>query len=384
MAWVKQRGNAYTVRWRDEDARVHTRTFAWGQPKVFEDAVVTQEEARVAAEAFRRDVTATERKLKRTYAQMDVLDRQFGYVDWKRPDRSTLSAYLRHIIESDRDLRDTTRELYLRNLRLHIDGTALGNTDVRDIEPEHLTEWWSSLSIGVGARRNVQQLVAKALNRAVQEGVIDVSPLKRAPSVKRPPRNQQDVLPLTVTEIEMLADAATNTRDRLEILVMAYGGLRAGEVGGLRKQDVSPGKLTIRQQVVRTRENGMYVAPLKTRAAMRTVHIPASVSDELTAFAADKTDRVFTGPNGEMRAHTAINHSVKVAAKRAGLSVHAHALRHTAVSLLIEAGANPRSVQAMVGHSDVRMTLQTYGHLFGHEGPELAQKLEDARSANRR
>ena len=41
-----------------------------------------------------------------------------------------------------------------------------------------------------------------------------------------------------------------------------------------------------------------------------------------------------------------------------------HSLRHSHVSLLIEHGVNIKAVQTRLGHSDVRTTLQVYGHLY--------------------
>ncbi|HEY3451074.1 MAG TPA: tyrosine-type recombinase/integrase [Myxococcales bacterium] len=40
-----------------------------------------------------------------------------------------------------------------------------------------------------------------------------------------------------------------------------------------------------------------------------------------------------------------------------------HQLRHTYVSHLLMAGANPVAVQHMAGHADLKITLETYGHL---------------------
>ncbi len=41
-----------------------------------------------------------------------------------------------------------------------------------------------------------------------------------------------------------------------------------------------------------------------------------------------------------------------------------HALRHAAASLFIEQGLTPKRVQAIMGHSSIQMTFDTYGHLF--------------------
>ena len=48
-----------------------------------------------------------------------------------------LSAYLRRIIEPDRELRPTTRELYLRGVRTHTDPYPIAKADVRDIDVRH-------------------------------------------------------------------------------------------------------------------------------------------------------------------------------------------------------------------------------------------------------
>jgi hypothetical protein len=52
----------------------------------------------------------------------------------------------------------------------------------------------------------------------------------------------------------------------------------------------------------------------------------------------------------------------------------AHDLRHTAASLAIQAGAHPKAIQSMLGHSTITMTLDRYGHFF----PSLAEGLAAA------
>jgi hypothetical protein len=85
--------------------------------------------------------------------------------------------YLRRVVETDKELRDSTRELYERNIRVHIGGTPLAKADIRQVTPRQLSDFCSSLKIGNGALRNVHQLISKAFTRAVTVGDIDVSPL---------------------------------------------------------------------------------------------------------------------------------------------------------------------------------------------------------------
>ncbi|KXP01664.1 tyrosine-type recombinase/integrase [Tsukamurella tyrosinosolvens] len=58
-----------------------------------------------------------------------------------------------------------------------------------------------------------------------------------------------------------------------------------------------------------------------------------------------------------------------------------YALRHTAVSLAISAGANVLAVQRMLGHKTASMTLDTYADLFPDDLELVSGKLSDARRA---
>ena len=64
--------------------------------------------------------------------------------------------------------------------------------------------------------------------------------------------------------------------------------------------------------------------------------------------------------------------------------VTAHALRHTAVSLAISAGANVKVVQRMLGHSSAAMTLDVYADLFDSDLDTVAASVGKmwARAAN--
>jgi integrase len=55
--------------------------------------------------------------------------------------------------------------------------------------------------------------------------------------------------------------------------------------------------------------------------------------------------------------------------------VSAHALRHTAASLAIHAGANPLVVQRMLGHSSAAMTLDVYADLFESDLDAVAENV---------
>ena len=55
--------------------------------------------------------------------------------------------------------------------------------------------------------------------------------------------------------------------------------------------------------------------------------------------------------------------------------VTAHDLRHTAASLAISAGANPKVVQRMLGHASAAMTLDVYADLFDSDLSSVAESV---------
>ncbi len=65
--------------------------------------------------------------------------------------------------------------------------------------------------------------------------------------------------------------------------------------------------------------------------------------------------------------------------KEAGLKkIRFHDLRHTYASIQIDLGANPKYIQSQMGHSSIRITLDTYGHLMKDVNQEAAIKLGKA------
>ncbi len=53
-----------------------------------------------------------------------------------------------------------------------------------------------------------------------------------------------------------------------------------------------------------------------------------------------------------------------------------HALRHTAASWLIQSGADVKTVQTIMRHSDIKLTLDRYGHLFPGSEADAVKRLE--------
>ena len=186
---------------------------------------------------------------------------------------------------------------------------------------------------------------------------------------------------LTPAEVARLADAIS-PRYRALVLLAAYGGLRIGELAGLRRGRVNlvRGTVDVAEIVVEVRGR-LFVGPPKTRAGRRTIGLPRAVVDELATHlgplgSADA--HVFTSDKGGILRTSNFRAKVWLRAVRAaGLApLRPHDLRHTAVALWIAAGANPKEVSVRAGHTSVAFTLDRYGHLFEGHDLELRDRLD--------
>jgi len=64
--------------------------------------------------------------------------------------------------------------------------------------------------------------------------------------------------------------------------------------------------------------------------------------------------------------------------KKIGLHIRFHDLRHTYASIQIDLGANIKYIQNQMGHSTIKLTLDTYGHLMKDVNQEAANRLGEA------
>ena len=156
---------------------------------------------------------------------------------------------------------------------------------------------------------------------------------------------------LTPAEVATLADTI-QPRYRALVVVGAYGGLRIGELAGLRRSrvDLLRGTVTVAEIVVEV-GGVLHIGPPKTRASRRTVGLPRFVTEELAAHLAGPGDPeafVFTASEGgALRVHGFRARVWRPATRAAGVDgLRIHDLRHTAVALWIAAGANPKEVSA--------------------------------------
>jgi integrase len=189
---------------------------------------------------------------------------------------------------------------------------------------------------------------------------------------------------LTASHVDRLADAMPDHQYRTLVYILAYGGLRWGELVALgrRRIDVLARRVEVAESA--TEISGRLVFGSPKTHQRRTVHLPGFVAQMLGEHMARVPEYddalIFTAPRGGPLRSRNVRRTVWDPARaRAGTDVAditPHDLRHTCASLMRAAGADVKAIQQQLGHRNATVTLNTYTHLFEGGLEEVMSRLD--------
>ena len=217
------------------------------------------------------------------------------------------------------------------------------------------------------------------LDDAVRDRMLASNPARGVKLPKRVPRRN---MYLTAAQLDKLANESG--RYRSLVLLLGVGGLRWGEAAALRVCDVDFLRRRVELHRNAVNVNGTTVVGTLKSNKNRTVVLPKFVIDALaeTAKGKGRDDLLWPSANGGYLWSPSPTESwLSGAVARCQKAdptfprVTAHALRHTAASLAIHAGANPKVVQRMLGHASAAMTLDVYADLFDSDLTSVAESV---------
>jgi integrase len=319
----------------------------------------------VAARVFERraDATAWEQDQRRRLRLGEWTDPRRG--------RVPLSDVAADWLNSRGSVKRRTRESDESNWRNYV-RPRFGNWPVAAITAAEVSAWVGGLiarGLAPATATRALATLRSILAFAVADGRV---PHNVAATVRRPTsgRVRRQGQALTLAELHALTAACAGPyRDVVPVLALA--GLRWGELAGLQVGDrVSvPGRrLRLSRAVLASQGGGeLYVDTLKNHRA-RTVPLVAELVPIIDRWSAGKEPEawLFAAPGGGPLRESNWKRSVgwRAAKVAAGVpDVRVHDLRHTAASLWLAAGADPKVVQRVLGHATAAMTMDLYGHL---------------------
>jgi len=155
------------------------------------------------------------------------------------------------------------------------------------------------------------------------------------------------------SQVEQAIAGETRPRERPILSLLAYGGLRRGEVMGLRVGDFAPSASTVH---VRGKGN-------KDRVVVLTRLGAQAVAKYLATRATAPSDAaLFVTATGRPISYRAVTRAVRRVARRLGVHVHPHMFRHSYATELLERGADIRDIRDLLGHES-GATTEIYTHI---------------------
>lgn len=351
MAHVEKRGpGRWRARYRGPDGRERSQTF----------------DRKVDAE--------------RWLAQVET-DKARG--QWVDPahGRITFATWFAEWMATATDLRPNSVALYEYLGRRYL-LPAFGSMELAKITAIDIRRWLAGMrgtKLSANTVAKAYRLLKHVMTVAADEGLIGRSPcvVKGAGTEHLP-----EMKFATVDEVAELADAV-GPRYRVLVLLAAFGGLRWGELAGLRRRRLDLLHRTVTVAEIVTEVNGQLdIGPPKTEAGRRTVVLSAFLIDELAAYLdlrgeIGPEDLVFPAVKGGLMRRSNFRRRTWEPATRV-VGVHGlrfHDLRHSAGTLSAVAGATTKELMARMGHSSPRAAL-IYQHATAERDGAIADALD--------
>src|SRR3954469_19299845 len=303
----------------------------------------------------------------------------------------TVAEWLEHWLTTiaPRRVRQRTLESYESAVRRHL-VPGIGRHRLDRLRPEHLDQLYAALLDAGYSPASVlrhHRILSRALTVAVQRGHVS----RNVAALVDPPAQRQSDLAtaLDLDEARAVLEAAATARNSARWTVALALGLRQSEALALQWKDIDllANTVTVRRSIHRVRGGGLIYEEPKTRRSHRTLALPLPLVAELDRHKAAQLgermlagserqdeDLVFAQPNGRpVDKKTDYDDWTRLLQSAGVRHVRLHDGRHTAATLLLSENVHPRVVMELLGHSQMRTTMDIYSHVM----PALAREAAD-------
>lgn len=268
-------------------------------------------------------------------------------------------------------------------------GTTFGSLKLKDVEPQDVRELQQALLEGHNTRtvNDMISLVRGMFRTACDcDRIIPYNPCASIRKLKRTEPQARDTKhrALTRQETATFLKAAYEAESYFYYLYvfLLNTGCRIGEAGALQLCDIGKNSVHIARTLTRTADGGYTVGEgTKTAAGDRLVPINADAQQAIEhqkgfnrlVFGSNcsMTDSLFKSPTGKYLRSNKVNEDIARICKTAGMECFTvHALRDTFCTRCVESGMPAKTLQTIMGHTDITMTFGLYAHCEEHTAVE--------------
>lgn len=278
------------------------------------------------------------------------------------------------------------KQRYTQNIKDYI-----GNMIITQVKPLHLQQIINTMAsegYAVSTMEQTRLLMANFFNAAVDNDIIRNSPLKR--TVVLPKKQKKERRVLSLSEQTAFLEGA-QSYDNFPVFVFALQtGMRAGEVIGLQFKDIDFGRryINVNQSCEYDYKQKEFVCGSpKSESGQRCIPMTDVVFNILNKQREKKATRkivnlkyadfVFLSKKGVPLKNSSLDEQLAKIARELKIEKFSmHTFRHTFATRCIEADVNPKTLQTILGHSDISLTLNLYTHTTQEQKVKEMQKLE--------
>ncbi len=312
-------------------------------------------------------------------------------------ERQTVKEYFTSWLETMKmSLRPRTWKRYEQYVRIHLLPT-LGATTLSKLSAQQLQMLYAARLKAGSSRTSIHHLHAvihKALDAALRLSLVQ----RNVSELVDPPRIQHhEMATLSPEQAKVFLEAAVGDRFEALYVLALTTGMRQGELLALQWRDVDleGGTIQVRASLQHTGSEFVFTEP-KTAHSRRRVALTRRAIEALRLHRLRQLeernalgdvwskdyDMVFPNSIGGPMEDTHLRQrEFWPLIKRAGLPpMRFHDLRHTAATLLLGQGINPKIVSEMLGHSQVSITLDIYSHVTPHMQKLAADAMDEVLS----
>ena len=209
------------------------------------------------------------------------------------------------------------------------------------------------------------------------------------PDLIKPKQEQQELIVLTKSEQKELVRYLQQDTDKIKlgVLISLYTGIRLGELCALKWSDIDipNGTLKIDKTIQRIKNTDKYASSKtkividkpKSQKSIRVIPIPSFLHEKLW----NQRNRywvnayVLSGTYMYVEPRIYQKHFKRVLKEANIKEVNYHALRHTFATRAIESGIDVKTLSEILGHSNIKFTLERYVHSSEELKKQSIEKL---------
>lgn len=281
------------------------------------------------------------------------------------------------------DKKNELKERTFRNKRYMMEQHLIpyfGECMMSEITASQIIQWQNEMQtkgFSDSYLRMIQNQLTSLFTHAAKIYDLQNNPCKK---VKRMGNSDSRSLSFwTIDEYKtFLSVVDKDSRYYLIFEILFYTGCRIGELLALTPADIDLNKnqISISKTFYKIECKDVITEP-KTKQSIRVIEIPEFLKNEIKEF----IDGHYGMPESERLfpiTQEAVQHKMKRCIKKADVKkIRVHDLRHSHVAYLIDRGVAPLIIKERVGHKDIRITLNTYGHLYPSQQKMVADLLDD-------